>query len=364
MLSYLPGRLFAHVKPHSDQLLEELGEWLGRLDGALADFDHPAGARAMKWDLARAAWIREDLHLITDLARRALIEHFLGSYESSILPAFSHLRRSFIHNDANDYNVLVEVARGKSPRISSVIDFGDLLLTNTVCEVAIAAAYSLLDHRDPLHAAAQVVAGYHRASPLTEEEISFLYWLIGMRLAVSVTVSARRKIAEPDNPYMTISEAPAWRALERLDAIHPRFAEYTFRQACGLPPSPASERVCAWLRANTNSFAPVIEQDLRQLPSTIIDLSVGSLLVGADPATVETEALTEIIFREMRAAGVAVGVGRYDEARALYPTPALRSRCAHPIDERRTIHLGIDLFVEAGAPVYAPLAGEVYCVAE
>jgi 4-aminobutyrate aminotransferase-like enzyme/Ser/Thr protein kinase RdoA (MazF antagonist) len=363
MLGYLPGKLFAHVKPHSDQLLCDLGEWLGRLDQALADFEHPSVEREMKWDLARAAWIREDLHLISDPAQQALIKHFIGHYESAILPALVHLRRSFIHNDANDYNVLVEVARGESPRISSVIDFGDLILTNTVCEVAIAAAYALLDDRDPLRAAAQVVAGYHRASPLTEEEISFLYWLIGMRLAVSVTVSARRKIAEPENKYLTISEAPAWRALERLAAIHPRFAEYTFRQVCGLPPSSASERVCAWLHDNTNNFAPVIEQDLRQVPSTIIDLSVGSLLVGADPATVETEALTEIVFREMRAAGVEVGVGRYDEARALYLTSAFAPDAHHPTDERRTIHLGIDLFVEAGAPVFAPLDGEVYCVA-
>jgi 4-aminobutyrate aminotransferase-like enzyme/Ser/Thr protein kinase RdoA (MazF antagonist) len=363
MLSYLPGKLFAHVKPHSDQLLTDLGEWLGRLDAALADFAHPAVEREMKWDLARATWIRDDLHLITDPARRGLIEHFLDYYQASILPAFPHQRRSVIHNDANDYNVLVEVRRGESPRISGMIDFGDLLLTNTICEVAIAAAYSLLDHRDPLRAAARVVAGYHRASPLTEEEISFLYWLIGMRLAVSVTVSARRRIAEPNNTYLTISEAPAWRALERLAAIHPRFAEYTFRQACGLPPSSISERVCAWLQNNTENFAPVIEQDLRHAPSTIIDLSVGSLLVGADPAMVETSMLTEIVFREMRAAGVEVGIGRYDEARALYLTPAFAPDAHHPTDERRTIHLGIDLFVAAGAPVFAPLAGEVYCVA-
>ena len=69
--------------------------------------------------------------------------------------------------------------------------------------------------------------------------------------------------------------------------------------------------------------------------------------------------LSERIFRELRAAGVSVGVGRYDEARLIYATPAFASG-ARLIDERRTIHLGIDLFAEAGTPVYAPLAGEVH----
>ncbi len=41
-----------------------------------------------------------------------------------------------------------------------------------------------------------------------------------MRLAVSVTNSAHRKSLVPDDPYVTISEAPAWEALEKL-AVNP-----------------------------------------------------------------------------------------------------------------------------------------------
>ena len=83
-------------------------------------------------------------------------------------------------------------------------------------------------------AACAVVAGYHDVFPLNEAEIAVLYTLIGMRLAVSVTNSAHRKSLVPDDPYVTISEAPAWEALEKLAAIHPRFAHYTFRDACDL----------------------------------------------------------------------------------------------------------------------------------
>jgi len=39
------------------------------------------------------------------------------------------------------------------------------------------------------------------------------------------------------------------------------------------------------------------------------------------------------------------------------------ARSGNPTDERRTIHLGMDLFVEPGAPLIAPLDGVVHIVA-
>ncbi|HEX4949773.1 MAG TPA: aminotransferase class III-fold pyridoxal phosphate-dependent enzyme, partial [Blastocatellia bacterium] len=200
------------------------------------------------------------------------------------------------------------------------------------------------------------------AYPLTESEIAVLFDLICSRLMVSVVNSAQRKRLHPDDPYITISERPAWDALEKLTKIPPRFAHYTFRQACGFAPVPHGESIVNWLQANTSQFASVLDEDLRA--SLVLDLSVGSLFLGADPAAFERDNLTEAIFREMKRAGVSVGVGRYDEARSVYTTPAFApGEGIHPTAEHRTIHLGIDLFVAAGAPVYAPLDGNVHCVA-
>lgn len=366
LLSYVPGRLLAQAKPQTSELLFSLGSLLGQLDAALLGFEHPAAQREMKWDLARAGWIREALDLIAEPAQRALVERWLVLYETEVLPALPALRQSVIHNDANDYNVLVsddrdELLAGQRAAIS-VIDFGDMLRTCTVFEVAIAAAYALLDKEQPLASAARVIAGYHSAFPLTEAELTLLYPLICMRLCVSVVNSAQRKLEAPDDPYLTVSERPAWAALEKLAAIPPQLAHYTFRQACGLPPVPHSEDVVRWLGENAAQFAPVLDVDLRTAPSLVFDLSVGSLLLGADPAAYTSAAMTEILGTEMRRAGVDVGIGRYDEARALYTTPEFASS-AQPTDEHRTVHLGIDLFAAAGAPIYAPLDGVVYCVA-
>jgi 4-aminobutyrate aminotransferase-like enzyme/Ser/Thr protein kinase RdoA (MazF antagonist) len=362
LLTFVHGTVLAKVNPHSPELLRGLGEFLGELDQGLTDFSHPATHRELKWDLARAGWIRDYLQHIGDPRRRALVERILALYELEVVPAVKSLRRSVVYGDANDYNVLVSPPWPQPRKIISVIDFGDMHYGLTVSEVAIAAAYAMLGKNDPLRAASAVVAGYHRAFPLNEAEISVLYALVAMRLAVSVTNSAHRKSLVPDDPYVTISEAPAWEALEKLAAIHPRFAHYTFRDACGLPAAPQSEKIQSWLASNANSAASILETDLRTSPSVVFDLSVASTFLGADPGASETANLSKAICSKMKSANALVGVGRYNESRLLYTSPLFGSS-ENPTDERRTVHLGIDLFAAPGTPVHAPLDGLVHAVA-
>ncbi len=361
MLTYVAGRVLADARPHGEQLLLSLGRLLGQLDRGLADFDHPAAHRELKWDMARAAWIRDHVHEIGDPSRRALVERFLGLYQAQVVPALPLLRHGIIHGDANDHNLVVGDPR-QEPREVSLIDFGDMHHGLLVAEPAVAAAYAILGEKDPIRAAANLVAGYHAALPLQENEIALLHALVGMRLAVSVTNSAQRKRLVPDDPYVTISEAPAWEALERLAKVPERLAHYGFREACGLPPLPHGPKIAAWLEGNGRSAAPVLGHDLRTTECLVFDLSVSSLLLGADPAAAEAEALTRTLFGEMEKAGVAVGVGRYDEARALYSSE-LFGGPLDPREERRTVHLGIDLFAAPGSPIHAPLDGVVHAIA-
>jgi Ser/Thr protein kinase RdoA (MazF antagonist) len=209
LLSYVPGTVMAQAKPHSGELLASLGTLLGEMAGGLADFSHPAAQRDLKWDFARAGWIRDHLDLIADTERRTVVEKFLALYDAEVVPVMGRLRRSVVYGDANDYNVLVGEPWPVPRRVISVIDFGDMHETFTVSEVAIAAAYAILGKKEPLRAASAVVSGYHQAFPLTELETGVLYALIGTRLAVSVINSAQRSAVKPDDSYVTISERPA-----------------------------------------------------------------------------------------------------------------------------------------------------------
>src|SRR5215469_6875608 len=168
LLSFLPGRVLAEVRPHTPELLRSLGSLLGQIDLALQDFSHPAAARALKWDLAQASWIREYLFHIEDPSRRGLVEQVLERYEAQVMPLLPTLRKSAIYGDANDYNVLVGSAGALSRDTVSVIDFGDMHHGLVIAEPAVAAAYAVLGKSEPLAAAAAVLEGFHGVFPLQE----------------------------------------------------------------------------------------------------------------------------------------------------------------------------------------------------
>ncbi len=366
LLTYLPGVHLADVKRHSPALLRDLGRCLGRMDRALADFDHPAVHRDFHWDLANGLRVCQEYQpLIADAELRRMVSQLTADFEHRVAPLLPKLRTSVIHNDANDYNVIVDPSGDlytRHQRVAGVVDFGDMVYSYTVGDLAVTIAYAVLDKPDPLVAAAHVVSGYHVEYPLTEDEIAALFGLVCLRLCMSVCMAAHQQRQRPDDAYLTISQEPIRRTLPRLLQIHPRFAEAAFRHACDLEPVPASAAVARWLQANARTFAPVLDVDPRTEPCLVFDLSIGSPLVSGDGRKNADPYLTGRLLDRMAAAGVTLGVGRYDEPRLLYTAPEFAAGDA-PTAERRVVHLGLDLFTPAGTPVYAPLAGVVHAFA-
>jgi 4-aminobutyrate aminotransferase-like enzyme/Ser/Thr protein kinase RdoA (MazF antagonist) len=362
MLTFLSGAVLADAKPRDRALFSSLGTLLGEIDVALLDFAHPATKRELKWDIARSLWAREFLSHIRDGRRRELVETFLQLFEREVLPRLPKLRRSVIYGDANDHNALISAPWPQPRKTLSVIDFGDMHESVTVAEPAIAAAYALLGEANPLDAACAVVAAYHRVNPLNEEEIAAFFALVAARLTVSVVNSAHRHSLVPDDPYVTVTEKPAWEALERLANINPCFAHYALRAACGVPAVPKAERIQKWLTGHGAEAAGLLPQKLQDSAVHVLDLSAGSKDLPGDVAELSEPVLTQKLRATLAAAKASVGVGRYNEARSVYSSP-LFGKASDPAGERRTIHLGMDLFVEPGTPVSAPFDGTVQAVA-
>ena len=373
MVTWLPGVTLASVPRHSMRLLEDLGRVLADVDRALATFDHPAIHRDFYWDLANGLRIvRDRLPLVEDADLRGLAERLSSRIEEHAAPSFTRLRRSAVHNDANDRNVLVGGGGdpfARNQRIVGLIDFGDMVHSFTVADLAIAMAYAVLDKPDPLAAAASIVRGYHAVNPLTGDEIAALFGLVCLRLCVSVAVAADQQRQRPGDEYLAVSQAPIRRTLPTLAAIVPRLAEATFRHACGLPPVPGRDRVVASYATVASSagpgqatFAPLLGIDLASERLLVLDLSVGSPLVSGDPRENTEPALTARIRAAMSDRRASVGVGRYGEARLLYSNSFFDSDADG--GEGRTVHLGIDLFAPPGTPVHAPLDAVVHCFAD
>src|SRR5215475_9636861 len=234
IVDWLPGVPLGDLKRHSPELLRDLGRRVGRIDCALADFDHQAIHRDFHWDLANGlSVVREYESLITDAETRRLVVKFAAEFERDVAPILPRLRKSAIHNDANDYNVIVRA--GDDPHakrqgvvgqsVVELIDFGDMVHSFTVADLAVAIAYAMLNKPDPLAVAAEIVNGYHAEYALTEDEIAALFGLARLRLCMSVCIGAHQRRQRPDDDYLIISQRPIRDTLPKLAQIHPRFAK-------------------------------------------------------------------------------------------------------------------------------------------
>ncbi|TMV10077.1 aminotransferase class III-fold pyridoxal phosphate-dependent enzyme [Ruegeria sediminis] len=350
----LPGRCYAKSTPKSEDLILKLGRVLGATGRALQRFSHDGlHRRDFKWDLTQAGWIANELDAVTDPARRALLHQIAAGY-AAISDDLAGLPRQAIHNDANDYNILVEGDLGERRTISGLIDLGDMCAAPRVCDLAIAGAYVVLDHPKPERALAALVRGYHAANRLTGEEIDLIWPLLRMRLAVSVVNSTLMAIENPGDPYVTVSQAPAWRFLEN-GAVNGGLMPARLRAACHLPVTDGAQRIHAYLNDHRGEFAQLLGEDLGDAP--LGSLSVENSTWPRDPFHLPPDEAARV----GEEFGDGIWLGYYNEPRLIYAAPAFR-KGPWKASDRRTVHLAVDVFAPAGTTLYAPLSGRVEAV--
>ena len=247
LVTYLDGVPLATTRARGAALLDSLGRAVGRLDAALADFDHPAAHRDFHWDLANASRvIGEHRSRIADDHHRELVDRASASALEWIAPLEHAFRRTVIHNDANDWNVLVSTRESQftnpnaNPEsqipnpdsVVGIIDFGDMVQSWTVADPAVAIAYAILDAANPMETAGAIARGYHAEHPLTDEEIAALLPLATLRLCMSACIAAWQQRQRPDDEYLTVSQAPIRRTLPVLAGLAPGVAGRAMRGAC------------------------------------------------------------------------------------------------------------------------------------
>ncbi len=232
LISYLEGEFLAEAQ-YTHKLIANLGNFFGEMSKKLSNFSSIAiEAYKHEWDLQNALWSKPYLSAISNGSKRKIPHHFFLQFQEKVVPEIPHLRHAVLHGDANDWNILIQ-----NEAISGLIDFGDTCYSPIINEVAIALAYILMKKSNPLEWAYTFLHAFHAVFPLEEKELDLLYWLIPLRLSVSVCQSAWNVQQDPDNPnneYIKISEQPAWDLLEKWITINPYLARYYFKKACGI----------------------------------------------------------------------------------------------------------------------------------
>jgi len=201
LVTFIEGEPLAKAK-QSPALLTNFGASLGKLTTALSDFDHEALHRSFHWDLANGLRVITEYNvLLSENSLREQIDQFAFRFKNELGAQLDKLPRSIIHGDANDYNVIVE-----QDRVVGIIDFGDMVHSYTVGELAVALAYVVLDKPDPVACVREVVKGYLSESALNEVELNLLWPLVLLRLCMSVCLAAFQQQQKPDNQYLDISQ--------------------------------------------------------------------------------------------------------------------------------------------------------------
>lgn len=233
LLSFVPGTLIKEVTPIPYELLREVGHIAGDMDAALQGFYHPAANRPdIPWDLKNATRTGRLSGYIECPHKRRISEYFLLKFDNDVAPVLSELRKSVVHGDTHRYSVLLGENRD---RVSGIIDFGDVVYTHTVCNLAVCLSDMVVHQPDPIAAAVEVVGAYHQAHPLSESELSILFPLMCTRLAIYMSMAAYSRAQDPDNAHAQSKEDDVLALMEKLVAINPIHALERFRTICQFP---------------------------------------------------------------------------------------------------------------------------------
>ena len=232
LLSWVHGTSLRHA-PRTGAQRETCGRALARLGLALQDFAHPHSRYDLIWDLTHALRLREILHNLHDAPAEAAIAALLDDFEREVAPALPALRHQVLYNDMNHGNTLVDPARPDA--VAGIIDFGDLVHTALVIDVAVGAITAVGPDMAIPDALARFVGGFHAVRPLRAEEVALLPTLIAVRAAIGTVLQAWHRQTHADNPhYAPMTAEELQRRLDRIAALRTPDVAAALRAACGM----------------------------------------------------------------------------------------------------------------------------------
>ncbi|MEM7084139.1 MAG: aminotransferase class III-fold pyridoxal phosphate-dependent enzyme [Pseudomonadota bacterium] len=357
VVEFLDGVLAADQQPYTRSGIRALGKSLAQLHACLTGVDHAGLELDFSWRLTNVDWLtQQTADLIAAYPSHgqwlaSAIADFDRTGEAS---AFHHaltaLPAQAIHGDINEHNVLFSAQSLYDPHhqhVAGLIDFGDAHRAPRICDLAIAATYFMMNQDDPWWVLTELITGYHSITPLSRAEGELIMPLVRLRLAQSLAHSMRSRKTGDD--YVTISQQPALRLIDQLRGLPNPFAQWWVLAAIDIHPLKQKQDALTHTLSDT-TLSPMVDKDLAQAP--VLDLSPAS----GEPVDVFAGDMPDPI-----TSSDDVALGRYGEPRLVYQSPAFKSG-AHPAEDARTIHAGVDIFLVAGSPVFAPLSGTVHAI--
>jgi len=211
LFKYVKGRFLFESELQKNQY-QAVGKFMGKLSRVLEGFDHPGGHRQFEWDVQDLTPLYKRIKTIQSKENQNTVNYFVQQYEKKATPMIKYFRKSLIHNDGNDHNILVDT----NGSVKGIIDFGDMIYSYTILEPAVCMSYIGQNHKRPLKAMSYFLKGYRSTFLLHYEELLTILHMVSIRLCISVSMAAWRKTLFPENQYLTVSEDSSWILLNFL----------------------------------------------------------------------------------------------------------------------------------------------------
>lgn len=232
VLSWMQGTSLQHADIDVC-VARALGLALAQLGLALESFRHESSNYSLLWDLKNGTRLRELLRYVDDSDIHRICAGVLDRFETEIDPALPGLRWQVIHNDLNPSNALIHPELPS--RVTGIIDFGDLVYSPLIVDVAVACAYLVKENGDALDDVELFLQGYTGLRLLEEQEVEVLYGLIVLRKVMTVLITNWRAARYPENRnYILRNEDSARESLRNMQDRPSTSVTERLKHACGL----------------------------------------------------------------------------------------------------------------------------------
>ncbi|MGC0368556.1 aminotransferase class III-fold pyridoxal phosphate-dependent enzyme [Microbacterium sp. SLBN-111] len=239
IISFVPGATLTGSGYLAPRVVERLGELAAAVSVALAGETHPASGRVLQWDLRHAERvIAEIAETEPDAEVREYCAATTAAALAALAPVADGLPRQLGHFDVTDDNVLRPHGVGTLP--DAVIDFGDVIDSWAVGEIAVTVS-SVLHHDGATYASTlPAIAAFDRRRPLSDDEITALWPLVVLR-GVVLVLSGRQQVRLDDaNDYASGALDREFEILRRAAAVPLEVATARIRHVLGRPSADAA----------------------------------------------------------------------------------------------------------------------------
>lgn len=323
LVRYVEGRMLSDAGHLALAVVAALGDLAGRTVRALADLPGELPPRELQWDLRNAeAVVTRLAPYVAEPGGAAAAVRAATEAAQALAAVADALPVQPIHGDLTDDNVVARRdAHGRLAPVG-VIDFGDLVQSWAVGELAVTLT-SVLARPGGLARVLPAVRAFHAVRPLSEAELAALWPLTVLRAAALMVSGQQQASIDPDNAYAVGNLEREWRVFAAATSV----------------PLAVGTALVADAPAAVVAGGPLVDAALPE-----VDLSV----------TAESHDRGAFLDAAAEERLLASGPGR-----TRWLEPRLTRTALNAYDEPATVPLGVDLRAPEPVDLRAPWSGRV-----